>query len=83
MPVYQSFVLINWMVSGLVLLDESKLYTWSELFRLGASCLLVVLGIFVITLKQSELVRLEESGDAKGLSATEPLLSANSSKDSD
>ena len=83
MPIYQSFVLINWMVSGLVLLDESKLYTWGELFRLGASCLLVVLGIYVITLKQSEMVRLEES-DAKGLPAAEPLLSSNNSdKDSD
>ena len=82
MPIYQSFVLINWMVSGLVLLDESKLYTWGELFRLGASCLLVVLGIYVITLKQSEIVRLEES-DEKVLPAAEPLLSSNSDKDSD
>ena len=82
MPIYQSFVLINWMVSGLVLLDESKLYTWGELFRLGASCLLVVLGIYVITLKQSEIVRLEES-DEKVLPAAEPLLSPNSDKDSD
>ena len=56
MPIYQSFVLINWMVSGLVLLDESKLYTWGELLRLAASCLLVIAGIFVLTLKQSEIV---------------------------
>ena len=53
MPIYQSFILINWMVSGLVLLDESSLYTWSELFMLGGSCLLVILGILVLTLKQS------------------------------
>ena len=53
MPIYQSFVLINWMVSGLILLNESSLYSWSELVMLGASCLLVILGIFVLTLKQS------------------------------
>ena len=51
MPIYQSFVLINWMLSGLVLLDESKLYKWGELFMLGGSCILVILGIFVLTLK--------------------------------
>ena len=57
MPIYQSFILMNWMVSGLVLLDESSLYSWRELLRLGASCLLVILGIFILTLKQSEIVR--------------------------
>ena len=82
MPIYESFVLMNWMVSGLVLLDESKLYTWGELFRLGASCLLVILGIYVITLKKSEIVRLEEIDAMKGLSAAEPLLTGNSDKDS-
>ena len=56
MPIYQSFILINWMVSGLVLLDESKLYTWGELLRLAASCLLVIAGIFILTRKQSEIV---------------------------
>ena len=59
MPIYQSFILINWMVSGLVLLDESSLYTWGELIMLGASCLLVILGIFILTLKQSQIVRLD------------------------
>ena len=57
MPIYQSFVLINWMVSGLVLLDESSLYSWGELIRLGASCSLVILGIIVLTKKQSEIIR--------------------------
>ena len=61
MPIYQSFILINWMVSGLVLLDESALYTWGELTLLGASCLLVISGIFVLTRKQSEIAR--ESSD--------------------
>ena len=51
MPIYQSFILINWMMSGLVLLDESNLYSWGELFRLGASCILVILGILVLTFK--------------------------------
>ena len=31
-PIYESFRMISWMLSGLVLLDESKFYTWSELF---------------------------------------------------
>ena len=57
MPIYQSFILINWMISGLVLLDESKFYTWGELFLLGASCLLVISGIFVLIRKQSEIVQ--------------------------
>ena len=54
MPMYQSFTLINWMLAGLVLLDESSLYSWGELFRLCSSCLFVILGIFVLTLKHSE-----------------------------
>lgn len=82
MPIYQSFVLINWMVSGLVLLDESSLYTFFELLRLGASCLLVILGIFVLTLKQSEIAREEfhnTAGSSLSSSAArvnQPLLSS-------
>lgn len=51
MPIYQSFSLMSLMLSGLVLLDESSLYSWGELLRLAASCLLVFLGIFILTLK--------------------------------
>ena len=63
MPIYQSFILMTWMGSGLVLLDESALYTWVELILLGASCMLVISGIFVLTLKQSEIARVSEDND--------------------
>lgn len=65
MPIYQSFILMNWMISGLVLLDESKLYTWGELALLAASCLLVILGIFVLTLKQSEIIKVTHDQETK------------------
>ena len=52
-PIYESFRMISWMLSGLILLDESKFYTWSELFQLGGSVLVIIAGIYVMTMKQS------------------------------
>ena len=51
MPIYQSMILMLVMLSGLVVLDESSQYSWSELMILFASATLVVLGIFVLTKK--------------------------------
>ena len=31
-PIYESVRMIGWILSGLILLDESKLYSWIELF---------------------------------------------------
>ena len=53
MPTYQAILLISWMVSGLVLLDESAIYSWVELLQLGGCCLLVCVGIFILTRKHA------------------------------
>lgn len=63
MPIYQSIVMITWMLSGLVLLDESALYTWGELFQLAGCASLIILGIAVLALKQAELKAKEEGQD--------------------
>lgn len=56
MPIYQSFLLIFMIVSGLIFLDESANYTWGELIRLFASSGFVILGIYVLTRKQSAII---------------------------
>ena len=53
MPMHQSFTLLSWLISGLVLLDESKFYTWGELAMLFASAALIIIGIFILTKKQA------------------------------
>ena len=51
MPIYQALVLIGMITAGLVLLNESELYTLGDLCLLSASALFVVAGIFVLTKK--------------------------------
>ena len=56
MPTYQSSILINVMVAGMILIDESKLYTWAELLILYSAGLVVIMGIFVLTKKQNKVI---------------------------
>ena len=58
-PIYQALILVFVMVSGMVCLDESALYTWGEISLLGGSCLLVLLGIYILTQKQNEFKEME------------------------
>ena len=44
------------MGTGLIVLKESALYSWGELFLLFSSDILVVLGIYVLTKKQSMIL---------------------------
>jgi len=53
MPIYQSMILMHMMLAGLILLDESALYTWGELCALFGSAIFVILGIYILTQKQS------------------------------
>lgn len=54
MPIYQAFVLIAWMTSGLFLLNEAELYNYGELLRLLFSICFVIFGIAVIAMKTNE-----------------------------
>ncbi len=49
-------VLMFMMVAGLVVLNESSLYNWSELVLLYGSAGFVIAGIFVLTQKQNIVV---------------------------
>ena len=56
MPIYQSSILVNMMIAGMVLMDESKFYSWKDLFILYFAGLTIVSGIYVLTKKQNKLV---------------------------
>ena len=62
-PIYESFRMISWMLSGLILLDESKFYTWGELFQLFGCVFFIIAGIYVLTMKQSEMLRVSEQNE--------------------
>ena len=51
MPIYQSTILMGLMVSGLLVLNESALYTVGELFLLFGSAIVVIAGIYLLTKK--------------------------------
>lgn len=53
MPIYQSTILMGLMVAGLLVLNESALYTWGQLSILFASAVVVIAGIFILTKKQN------------------------------
>ena len=53
MPIYQATILMGLMVTGLLVLKESALYTWGELFLLFGSAIVVIAGIYILTIKQN------------------------------
>ena len=53
MPIYQSTILMGLMVAGLLVLNESALYTWGELCLLFGSAIVVIVGIYLLTKKQN------------------------------
>ena len=55
-------ILMHMMVAGLLVLDESSLYTWQEMMLLFGSAAFVILGIYVLTCKQN-LVVLKDQED--------------------
>mmetsp|Transcript_34747 Transcript_34747/g.45715 ORF Transcript_34747/g.45715 Transcript_34747/m.45715 type:complete len:169 (+) Transcript_34747:773-1279(+) len=56
MPTYQSMILMHMLLSGLIVLNESALYTWLELLQLYGSAVFVIAGIYVLTKKQNIVV---------------------------
>lgn len=62
MPIYMSVVLMGMMGSGLIILNESALYTWIELCLLFGSAFVVIAGIFLLTKKQS-MVLIQDQED--------------------
>lgn len=61
MPINQALLLCSVILSGLILLDESQFYSWGELMQLVASSMIVILGIYVLTLKQSSIVQVQDT----------------------
>ena len=63
-------MVINFIIiSGLVLLDESSNYSWQQLLRIGYSSMLIVIGIYISTLKQSAIILMKE-GNNEEVSST-------------
>jgi len=59
-PTYQSNMLLFHLLSALVILDESRFYTWMQLSGLlGAACIALV-GIFVLFLKNTVIATKED-----------------------
>jgi hypothetical protein len=54
-PVYQTALLIFWIATGLIILDEKKFYSGLELSYVFASVLLCLIGIKVLTMKKKLL----------------------------
>ena len=63
MPVYQASILICNMVCGLVLLNEIANYTAIDLLQLFGSVCFVAAGIWVMTLKRTEIVQRSGNSD--------------------
>ena len=61
MPIFQSFNLNFMIISGLILLDESSLYTNWQLGKFFLSSCVIAIGIYVLTLKQSVIMKQKEA----------------------
>ena len=59
MPIYQSSILVNMMIAGMVLMDESKFYSWTDLFVLFFGVFVIISGIYVLTKKHNKVVQSE------------------------
>ena len=60
MPIYQALILMHLMASGMIILDEAKFYSWSEMLLLWLSALIVILGIYILTQKKNLVVISEQ-----------------------
>jgi len=61
-PIYQSSMLLFSLLLALLILDESRFYSWMQLFGLvGAACIVLV-GIFVLVLK-TNMLAIKEAGE--------------------
>lgn len=49
-------ILMHMQLSGLIILNESALYSWGKLSALFGSAIFVILGIYVLTRKQNLVV---------------------------
>ena len=59
-PVYQTALLICWIGTGLIILEEKKFYSGLELAYIFLSVLLCLVGIKIITMKK-KLLQAEEA----------------------
>jgi len=50
-PVYQTCLMIMWIVSGLIVLDEKRYYSWPKLLSIMGSIMLCCIGIKFLTMK--------------------------------
>ena len=58
-PIYQTCLMIMWILSGLIVLDEKRYYSWPELFGFLGSIIICCIGIKLLTMK-TKMVKIEE-----------------------
>ena len=58
-PVYQTSLMIMWIVTGLVVLNESQFYEGSDLLGIFGSILLCCIGIKLLTMKRQLMKSVE------------------------
>lgn len=65
-PVYQTALLIFWILTGLLILDEKQFYSWGELSCVAASVFLCFIGIKILTMKRILLETQHEQKEKHG-----------------
>ena len=54
-PIYSTFIMIVWITTGLIVFEESKLYSRLELLKILGSILICCVGIKILTMKSKVL----------------------------
>lgn len=75
-PIYQTALLIMWIGTGLVILDEKQFYSYLELTLIFGSVLVCFVGIKVLTQKKKLLEAEEAIKSSSEVSAKASLLQA-------
>ena len=55
-PIYQTCLMVMWIITGLIVLDEKQHYSWLELGTMAGSIFLCCIGIVLLT-KKTKAVR--------------------------
>ena len=50
-PIYQTFIMISWILVGLVVFDEARYYDWHQMIAILASVSLCIVGVKILTSK--------------------------------
>ena len=81
MPIFMIAIMVLWICSGLTILEESKYYTWGELFSLYASFAVCCIGIKILMskIKQQKLRKWRERASSiQSIGEDQSFLISNS-----